>query len=492
VSIFELLKEKSKLLIAGIVLSLCGLVWIQTHLLKRAFDQSEISFDRNVKVAMQNVSNSFFVQNVKDGINEIVDTTFGDSRQIHIELHGQSEKGHGVYTTNFDKKITILHDGDSHFKESFRRSKIVKFSDDSLMNKDAVEWANVLVKELIRGEGNSHWSEEIKTYDFESVIRSQITALGLPERFEFEVRNENGETLNGSSSFDTLGKVYEKSLLYGDVFPSGTLYLKIGQRNYSIFSTILMPITLSVAFLLLAALLFIYIFGLYRKQKSVSEARDDFINSMSHELKTPLATISLSLENLNLTGRENKNYASIIKEENLRMQYYVENILQLARLDHTEFVMEKKPVNICELMRSVIGKESVQVHQQQGEITFTGPEEITVELDVLHMGNVLYNIIDNAIQYNDNSPIIHVNASVTNGGIQISIEDNGRGIDTKNQVKIFEKFYRVQTGNIYGSKGTGIGLSYVKQIIELHGGNVRVVSSIGKGSTFIIHIPLEQ
>ena len=463
-------------------MALCGLVWIQASLLQKTYNQTQDVFDRNVKVVMQNVIHTFFVESLKTGVTEIIDTTIGDKRNVHIELIGRTDGEKGAYTTNVDHRVTIRQDVD-------RSEAIGVFSDSVGDQFTGDKWANKLVRELISNVSESHWEDKIKSYDFDSSITSNLESLDLPEKFEYVVLDDNGELVVGSQDFDKSGTVYEKEMMYGNVFPSGMLRLKIPTRNYSIFSSILMPISLSTLFLLLAAGLFIYLFGLYRKEKSVSEARDDFINSMSHELKTPLATIALSLENLKFNDPENHNYVSIVKEENERMQYYVENILQLARMDKTEFEVHQRHVDVVDLLEKLIEKYRIHARRKGGEIYFDQYKELVIPIDPMHMRNVIGNLLDNAIRYSDQSPEVQVKLRQEQHHLAIEVSDNGRGIPPEAQQKVFEKFFRVQSGNLYDAKGTGIGLSYVKHIVELHNGSVRLRSEPNEGSTFTIELP---
>lgn len=483
-AIFELVKERNKVLIIGIVLALCGLVWVQTYLLIEGFKRSEESYDRNVQLVLQNVTNQLLVQNIRREVTQVLDTTYTDSSQIQIEIRETFEHDSVLHNNHIDQKIHV---------KRINHSKKKKGATGDLITQDIEtrELANVIVEEMLGEDREQLWLSRIDSFDFGEKITEQLGTFGLGNQFEYAVKRD-GDVLKASKGFTDDGKTYKKWLPSGVVLKNNcVVLLKLPNRAYNIFSKILVPLVLSVVFVVLASLLFVYLFGLYKRQKEVSEARDDFINSMSHELKTPLATIALSLENLKMEQPENKNYVSIIREENNRMHYYIENILQLAHLDTTEFVLHSQKTDLSQLVQNVVQREQLRVENQDGELILETPSELWLSLDSMHLSNVLHNLIDNAIKYNSNPPKIVLNIEEKEDEVLISVSDNGEGIKVQDLDKVFDKFYRVSKGNLYKNKGTGIGLSYAKHIIELHNGSIEVQSKEGYGSTFVIKLPNE-
>lgn len=253
---------------------------------------------------------------------------------------------------------------------------------------------------------------------------------------------------------------------------------------------------------LFAIILFVIIFfsfsiSVILKQKKLSEIKNDFINNMTHELKTPIATIGISSETLmNLNPEDSKDkllrYASIIYKENKRLESQVERVLNVANLDRSEIKLNLTTFDLNEILEEA--KENFQFNQLEelgGTITtHFSAEETILNADIVHVTNIVNNLLDNAIKYCDKTPEITISNQNTKGKIQFSIQDNGKGISRENMKYIFDKFYRVPTGNLHDVKGFGLGLFYVKTITEELGGTISVRSVLGKGSEFTITLPL--
>ena len=232
------------------------------------------------------------------------------------------------------------------------------------------------------------------------------------------------------------------------------------------------------------------------KQKKIADIKTDFINNMSHEFKTPLATISVATDSLSndkiATHPEKvKYYASLIKQENLRMKKQVENVLNMSKLERNEVQLHLKETNVRDLIKSISESIGIIVAQRNGTLTQDfGSNKFTFRVDEFHLSNVLVNILDNANKYSPENPEINIKTKNEGHYYIIEISDKGMGMETDNKLKIFEKFFREETGNIHNVKGQGLGLSYVKKIMELHKGQIIVESVKGKGSTFTLKIPM--
>lgn len=232
-------------------------------------------------------------------------------------------------------------------------------------------------------------------------------------------------------------------------------------------------------------------------QKKLSEIKGDFINNMTHEFKTPLATISLAVDALKnekvLGSKEKMDYfSSIIKDENKRMNKQVETILQAALLDKQEVQLNLKPQHVHEIISRVVDNFRLQMEDRNGkaELKLTAAKDV-IEADEVHFTNMVSNLIDNAIKYSkDDSLLIRICTQNTGNTIRIKIEDNGIGMSKETVSRAFEKFYRAHTGNIHNVKGFGLGLSYVKTMVEAQKGKIRVESVPGKGSSFTLEFPL--
>lgn len=251
----------------------------------------------------------------------------------------------------------------------------------------------------------------------------------------------------------------------------------------------------SSAVMLVVIFFFVYTLFVILKQRRLSEIQKDFINNMTHEFKTPISTIAISTEVLRNpsivhTPERLLNYATIIQNENQRLKQQVERVLQMAQLDNEDIGLKKEECDIHELIREVVKNNSLAIESKRGNVLLKleVPESF-LNLDKLHFTNVIYNLLDNALKYNQGQPEITIATRNLNGYLQISVSDNGIGMTQEQQKRVFHKFYRVPTGNVHDVKGFGLGLHYVKLIVEKLGGKISLESVPGKGSIFAIDFP---
>ena len=250
--------------------------------------------------------------------------------------------------------------------------------------------------------------------------------------------------------------------------------------------------------ILLITLLFIISLRTIYSQRKLDEMKTDFINNMTHEIKTPIATISLAcemLEDESVTSdaATRLNFINIISDENRRMRILIETLLQSAKMSRKNLSLNPKEIDLNSLVLSSIQNFKLTLQNRHGTIeTHLGDINGTLFADDLHISNMLHNLIDNAIKYSDHEPHITITTRTEPGHVICEIADNGIGIAKEDQKHIFEKFYRVSTGDVHNVKGFGIGLNYVAQVVALHKGSISVSSEPGQGSTFTISLPLEQ
>ena len=247
--------------------------------------------------------------------------------------------------------------------------------------------------------------------------------------------------------------------------------------------------------LIIISAFYVTVTTLYR-QKKLSEIKNDFINNMTHEFKTPLATISLAVDALRnekvVRDREKSEYfSSIIKEENKRMNKQVETILQAALIDRQELSLKLQPIHAHEIIRNVLGNFELQLQQisADAQLMLNAKHDL-IRADEVHFTNLISNLVDNAIKYSREQLTIKIATQNSGKSLFIKIEDNGIGMNKETQRRIFEKFYRAHTGNIHNVKGFGLGLSYVQSVVDAHQGKIKVDSVSGKGTTFTLEFPL--
>ena len=332
----------------------------------------------------------------------------------------------------------------------------------------------------------------------------QLLSISLSEnkirtRFEYAIMSSGLITPVYSKRFKQSGNEYVVPIFSDkDGKSIYDLYVQFPNKRDFVLSSMWMMLFFSVIFTLI--IVFTYAGALYLifKHRRTSEVKTDFINNMTHELKTPIATINLSIDairNPKILNDQDKilRYIKVIKDENNRMHQQIESVLRISRLDRNMLELSKEHSSINELVEEAIDHLLIIVEDRNGVIDFELEAEYdSVNVDVLHFGNILVNILDNANKYSVEAPQILVKTYNEGSDVIVEVIDKGMGISKAAQKKIFDKFFRVTKGNIHNIKGQGLGLAYVKQIVDSHHGIVEVESQKGKGSTFRIRMPIYQ
>ena len=339
---------------------------------------------------------------------------------------------------------------------------------------------------------------DVATLD--SILSKELKLNGLNTKFGFAVMDKK------NAMTKVVNDIYidqkEKSNYTYPLFTDSkertlyTLSLVFPRKDYSLAKNNL-PMLLGT-FMSLLTILGIYIISInyMMRQKKIADVKTDFINNMSHEFKTPLATISVATDSLAndkiATNPEKvKYYSGLIKQENLRMKKQVENVLNMSKLERNEVQLFLKETDVRSLIKEISESFGLIVAQRNGTLTQEfNTSKYTFKIDEFHISNALVNLLDNANKYSPDAPQIKVKTRNEGNFYVVEISDKGMGMDMDNKARIFEKFFREETGNIHNVKGQGLGLSYVKKIVELHKGQILVESQKGKGSTFTIKLPM--
>ena len=331
--------------------------------------------------------------------------------------------------------------------------------------------------------------EQFKEYNIKEVFEYGIYDCFTDSIiFDRYVDLSSGKELNNMSGTE-LEKWNHDGHYFGIYFPE--------RKNTSVSSkeNISKSFYISSIVIVFITLIFAYAIVVILKQKRLSEVKTDFINNMTHELKTPISTIGLSSavllnKDIHKDPERIHRYAQIIKDENSRLESQVERVLQLAKLDKGEINLKKETINIEQLIKESVEVFRIYAEQNGGTITASFDiKENKLLADKVHVTNIIHNLLDNASKYSPDNPTIDVKAFTLKNGISVSITDNGKGIKKEQQRLIFDKFYRIPTGSVHDVKGFGLGLYYVKQIINQHGGKISVESEINKGSKFTFWLP---
>ncbi len=334
----------------------------------------------------------------------------------------------------------------------------------------------------------------------DSLLAAELEANGIITEFEYGVFSPERNLLviqkTGLYAAELLNKGFAITLFPNERNTSPSYLIVFFPREKQFVISQLWWMLFVSALLIIAVIaLFAYTITTIIRQKKLSDMKNDFINNMTHEFKTPISTISLACEALTdkdvaSTESLSKMYIGMISEENRRLGVMAEKILQTAILEKGQLRMKLEPVDIHQVITDAIAKIKLQVEAKDGELlTSLQAANPVVNVDRLHITNVVFNLLDNANKYSPQMPVIKVTTENNELGVVISVHDNGIGINKTNQKKVFDKLYRVPTGNVHDVKGFGLGLSYVKTIITKHNGTISLESEPKKGSTFSIFLP---
>jgi len=361
------------------------------------------------------------------------------------------------------------------------------------------DFANYTLKEYARLVADKEPIEKrVNLEEVKYIVHNELKQRGLDVDFRVALLdNKLNTTLISDTKYDKKKNNY-KVLLFNDSKDKPLYFLAASFPDKTVSVLERFWVSMLITLITMIIIVLVYIASIYymNKQKMISEIKTDFINNMSHEFKTPIATINLATDALKNPVISNnsdkvKYYSDLIKQENKRMSKQVEMVLRMSKLERNELEFHKKEVNMRQLIIKCMESMKMIVEKRNGIIidNFTANHYI-VNVDEFHMENAIINLLDNANKYSPENPKINITTYNENSHYVIEISDNGIGMEPSVLKKIFEKFYREETGNIHNVKGHGLGLTYVKKIIDQHNGEIIAKSEKGKGSTFTIKLPL--
>lgn len=343
------------------------------------------------------------------------------------------------------------------------------------------------------------WDEnEVNTADIKRILTEELENRNIPIEFDFGILTDNllNDASPNADSIKLLHSEYKVDLYPNAIFNRNLkLAVVFPGRDGFIYRSLNWLLVASFLFSLFILTAFAGSIYYILRQKKISEMKSDFINNMTHEFKTPIATISVAADSINnekvISNAEKVRYfTGMIKKENARMNRQVEDILTIARLDKKEFEFNWETIDVHELLKDAMQGIAIQVEKREGKmVTKFEASNPSVTIDKIHCTNVFYNLLDNAIKYSAGPPQITISTQNKPKGVLVSVEDKGIGMTKSVQNKIFEKFFRQETGNVHNVKGFGLGLSYAKAVVEVSHGTISVQSEPGKGSRFDVFLP---
>ncbi len=353
--------------------------------------------------------------------------------------------------------------------------------------------------------GSNNLFSRVNPEILDTLLAEELTNRGLDIPYDYGILHQptNEMMLLVNESIDAEESI-KKSDLRVNLFPTDLnqkeFYLGIDfpDKKKYLMSQAVVPLSASGLLLIIVIACFAYAIMVILRQKKLSEIKNDFVNNMTHEFKTPIATVSLATEALqddDIKGNKAfvDRYVQVIRDENKRLGLQVEKVLQIASLDKKDFKLKLEKTNLHEIIEKALVNINILVEKRGGQITSQLlASNSLLEADKVHLTNIIYNLLDNANKYSPEAPEIHIRTDNISTGIILKISDKGIGMSKESIEKIFDKFYRVSTGNVHDVKGFGLGLSYVKNIVEMHRGTINVKSEVGQGSTFKIYLPFNN
>ena len=519
-----------RLLVILMSLSLLGIIFVQVYWFNTSLEKSEDEFKFHIKQVLGNVSSKLQKKEqyaFYNKYNRVKDSTgkiplkddlleYGyyqrNSKTNETIIYSSSiiAEDYDIFSTFFDKNADSIR-----LKSFSSKRKTEVFNNNSFDNPGIQKKAtpDITIEktgdvELLERAGfeiqykdivsNYPIQDRVSKEEINKLLSNELEEYGVNTPYEFNVYSNGLATKIKSEHFR-----YDKYSTYSipifidnDGNNKYNLHVNFPQKKKFLFREIVGITILSIIFTLVIIIAYSNALHQLMKQRQISEIKTDFINNMTHEFKTPIATINLALDaikNPKVIDDKEKvfRYLQMIRDENKRMHAQVENVLRISKLEKRELDISKVSYNVQQIIEDAIEHINLIVEDRNGTITtHFEANRTTVLLNDVHFTNVIVNILDNAIKYSPDVPVITIYTENIKDFILIKIKDQGAGMNKTAQKRIFEKFYREHTGDLHNVKGHGLGLAYVKRIVEDHNGEVFVDSEKGKGSTFIIKLPL--
>lgn len=509
-------------------IALIGIILVQGFWIKTTLDNKEEQFSLNINQALKSVSEQIQSRELRDYLavyQKLVDSIGSpkesqltavfkyverneNTNQTYIYSHGILEEDYNISAKLFEpnvsdtssileykglKTTTIIDEAfDREMKNMSSIERLQRVERLSLMDK--AKYASVFME--LAALKPIH--RRLTNVELELLLQRELRDRDIDIPFQYRVFNGSFATKVGSDNYTNLDglKKYKSPLFVNEKGDSDfELVIAFPERKLYIRSSLINLILLSLLFTLTIIITFSSTIYQILKQKKVSEIKSDFINNMTHEFKTPIATIKLALDAINNDKIQNdlnkrNKYLKMIKDENERMNFQVENVLRMSQLERKENILKKSICDIHDILEKAISHLDLLFKDRNVDVSLNfSALKSKIFVSNENLINVFVNILENAIKYSKEDPKISIQTSNLENSLLVKIKDNGMGMNTDVKDKIFQKFYRETTGDIHNVRGHGLGLSYVKKILDLHNGTIYVESKVGVGSTFSINLP---
>jgi two-component system phosphate regulon sensor histidine kinase PhoR len=523
-----------------LAVSVLSLLIIQTFQVIQLYERKTIQFNNNLKTSLERIAirhekaedirrymrlvNNDFSTQYKDILKQefknlvpknetvsIADTTIfeGGKKLSYLIIKGKAVDSLSGVTTEQKvyardiRELKDLFDKSSNPLPTNDSMKIAIQLDEQVLQQifKKARFVNDMMVQAFRDNIYSDQSRRIDVAFLDSVIRNELMGDDLPQKYKFAVASDSNKVF----TFSTAPQTYDSKLTLSEsgktvLFPSNIidenihLYLFFPDKKSFVLQEMQNSLIVSLVLVVFIIISLIIMFRTIMEQKRLSEMKSDFISNMTHEFKTPISTISLACQAMSDTDMvdEQSNaavspYVRMINQENKRLETLVESILQSAVIEKGDIKYKDEALNLVQLVENEVEKARFRIKSNEGKIEFNDVfESIEFQADRLHVTNIISNLLDNAIKYSKENPVIKVSIESDNKHVYLSVTDNGIGIKKEHIPRLFDKLYRVPTGNIHNVKGFGLGLSYVKAICDHYKWEIKVKSNYGEGSTFTV------
>ena len=484
-------------------LSFLALLFLQLNYIEEMAEMKREQFDESVNRALYQASRNMELNETLRYLERDVEATEGREASPQSSKASRNKKGYASFElktalskpSQTPKAMILSNDSNSISATKKSLQEIVR--NRYVYQKSMLD---EVVYNILYSASEKPLKERVNFKLLDQDLKAEMMNNGINIPYHFVVMTQDGREVYRCPDYNDEGveSSFSQVLFRNDpTNRRGIVRVHFPEMNSYIFSSVRFMIP-SVIFTFVLLVTFVFTIVIIFRQKRYSEIKNDFINNMTHELKTPIASISLASQMMNdksLTKSPQmvEHLGGVINDESKRLRFLVEKVLQMSMYDNKTAVLKKKYTDLNEMVENIAASFTLRVEHTGGKV-YTGIEAIesTMYVDEMHFQNVIFNLLDNAVKYaKPDEPLnVYLKTWNTEHHLCLSVQDTGVGIKKENLKKIFEKFYRVHTGNVHDVKGFGLGLAYVKKMVDLHDGEIRVDSEYGKGTTFTIKLPI--
>jgi len=497
--------KRTTILILGFIMSLSfvALLSLQVKYIEEMVKMRQTQFDESVKRSLYNAAHKLELYETMRYLEQDAIASekkaAKNQQNVGVVTHQYDIKSKDGIISSFEMRTIVMPRHPQNRRTIPEASRSLQ---DIIRSRYAHQRSlmDEVIYKILYTASDQPLEKRINFVSLDRDLRAELLNNGIDIPYHFIVSSSDGKEIYRCSDYEPEGEedAYTQ-ILFGNDAPSkmGVLKIHFPTMNSYIFSSVRFMIP-SLSFTVVLCITFMFTIYIIFRQKKVAELKNDFINNMTHEFKTPISTKSLAAQMLNdasvaKSPQMLQHVTGIINDETKRLRFQVEKVLQISLFDQQKATMKTRELDVNELVNGVVNTFALKVEKNGGTIiSQLNATDAIVLADEMHITNVVFNLMDNAVKYKRTDEALRLTIRTWNehGKLALSIQDNGIGIKKENLKKVFDRFYRVHTGNLHDVKGFGLGLAYVKKVIQDHHGTIRAESELGVGTKFIIVLPL--